>query len=92
MVLLDLVGYAAAICSTTAFLPQAVKVIKTQDTRSLSLSMYVILTLGVALWLSYGIIKGDMPIIAANAVTLVFSAIILVIKFKNRQADTLISE
>lgn len=89
MMLLDLVGYAAAICSTTAFMPQAVKVIKTQDTRSLSLSMYVILTLGVGLWLSYGIIKVDIPIIAANAVTLIFSLVILVIKFKHRKSDAL---
>ncbi|MFP3872776.1 MAG: SemiSWEET transporter [Candidatus Aenigmatarchaeota archaeon] len=72
-----LIGLAAAACTTTSFLPQAVKVIKTKDARSLSLPMYIILTTGVILWLTYGILVRDIPVIAANAVTSFFSIVIL---------------
>ncbi len=73
-----LIGLAAATCTTISFLPQAIKVIKTRDTRSLSLPMYVIFTTGVLLWLTYGILIRDIPVIAANSVTSLFSTIILV--------------
>ncbi len=72
-----IIGLAAATCTTISFLPQAVKVIRTRDTRSLSLPMYIILTTGVLLWLTYGILVNDIPVIAANLVTSVFSIIIL---------------
>ncbi|MEF8874854.1 MAG: SemiSWEET transporter, partial [Candidatus Thermoplasmatota archaeon] len=67
----------AATCTTISFLPQAIKVIRTRDTRSLSLPMYIILTTGVLLWLTYGILVNDIPVIAANTVTSIFSVIIL---------------
>ncbi len=73
-----LIGLAAAACTTAAFIPQAIKVIRTKDTRSLSLPMYIIFTVGVLLWLIYGILVKDIPVIAANIITSVFSAIILV--------------
>ena len=72
------IGLAAAACTTISFLPQAVKVIKTRDTKSLSLPMYIIFTIGVMLWLIYGLLVRDIPMIAANTITSVFSAIILV--------------
>ncbi len=59
MSMLDFLGYVAAFCTTISFLPQAIKVIKTRDTESLSLAMYVIFTFGVGLWLAYGIAKAD---------------------------------
>jgi len=73
-----LIGLAAAACTTISFLPQAIKVIKTRDTKSLSLTMYIILTTGVLLWLIYGLLVRDIPVIAANTITSVFSSIILV--------------
>ncbi|MFP4001757.1 MAG: SemiSWEET transporter [Candidatus Natronoplasma sp.] len=73
-----LIGLTAATCTTVSFLPQAIKVIKTRDTRSLSLPMYVIFTTGVLLWLTYGISIRDIPVIAANSVTSLFSSIILI--------------
>jgi len=72
------IGLAAAVCTTISFLPQAIKVIKTRDTKSLSLPMYIIFTIGVLLWLLYGLLVRDIPVIAANTITSVFSAIILV--------------
>lgn len=82
MVLVDAVGYFAASCTTLAFLPQAVKVIRDKDTRSLSLGMYVLFTVGVGLWLAYGILKDDYVITLANAVTIIFSLAILVTKIR----------
>lgn len=79
----DYIGFTAAFCTTIAFLPQAIKVIRTRDTSSLSLAMYVIFTLGVGLWLAYGILKQDVAIIAANVVTFVFAFLILCIKLIN---------
>ena len=81
---INIIGLSAAICTTGAFLPQAIKVVVTQETKSLSLIMYIILTTGVALWLVYGILKHDIPNIAANGVTLLFASIILAIKFRNK--------
>lgn len=76
----EFIGYAAAFCTTVAFLPQAVKVYKTRQTKDISLGMFLLLTTGVVLWLSYGIIINSYPIIAANTVTLLFDIYILYMK------------
>jgi MtN3 and saliva related transmembrane protein len=76
------IGYAAAACTTVAFLPQAWVAIKTRNTQSLSLGMYIIFTLGVGLWLAYGVLKGDWALIAANAITILLSLIILITKLR----------
>ena len=78
------IGLIAAACTTFAYVPQAIKIIKTKDTKSLSLIMYVIMTVGIVLWLSYGILLRNLPIIFANTVTLIFAGIILVLKIKYR--------
>ena len=77
-----IVGYLAAAASTIAFLPQAFHTIKTKDTKGISLGMYLVFTFGVVMWLLYGIFLKDIPIIAANTITLVLTAIILVYKLK----------
>ncbi len=84
---IDTIGYIAAMCTTFAYIPQAVKVIKTNDTRSLSLVMYFILTVGVGLWFLYGVIREDWPLAIANAITFIFAFIILFIKAKNNKID-----
>ena len=76
------IGLIAAACTTFAYVPQAVKNIKTKDTKSLSLIMYVIMTVGIVLWLYYGVLKNDLPIIIANTITLLFAGIILILKIK----------
>lgn len=81
------IGLAASILSMIAFMPQAIYVIKTKDTTSLSLSMYIIFVLSVFLWLVYGFIIDDTAIIVANIVCLFFSAIILVVKIMNYKED-----
>ncbi|WP_024299067.1 SemiSWEET family sugar transporter [Methylomicrobium lacus] len=79
----DVIGYAAALLTTASFLPQAILTIRTRDTAALSLSMYGIFTLGVSLWLIYGLFLHNLAIIAANAVTLLLSASILYVKIYN---------
>ena len=78
----EFIGIAAAICTTGAFVPQAWKTIKSKDTSSISLEMYLIFTLGVLLWLVYGILIDDFPIIAANTVTFALAFTILCFKLK----------
>ncbi|WP_416306918.1 SemiSWEET transporter [Neptunicella sp. SCSIO 80796] len=83
MNLIDSIGFIAAFCTTFSFAPQVLMVIKTGDTSSLSLAMYIVFTAGVALWLGYGILRGDVAVIAANALTLVLASIILYKKIYN---------
>ncbi|MEO7532146.1 MAG: SemiSWEET transporter [Sediminibacterium sp.] len=77
-----LVGLAAAICTTISFLPQAIKTIQTKNTSGISLFMYSLFAFGTMLWLLFGLFTRNIPIVAANAVTLVFSIIILTYKIK----------
>lgn len=79
----EFIGYLAAMLTTLSFLPQAIMTIKTRDTGSLSLGMYSMFTLGVLMWLIYGVYLRNVAIIAANAVTLVLAASILFVKVQN---------
>jgi MtN3 and saliva related transmembrane protein len=80
----DLVGYAAATLTTIAFVPQAAKSWSTRDLSGVSLTMYSLFTLGVALWLIYGVILGAWPIIVANAITLALAGVVLTLKVIHR--------
>ena len=75
---ITLVGLLAAVCTTGSFLPQAIKTWRTRHVADLSLVMYVVLCTGVALWLAYGLLISDVPIVVANVVTLVLAGSILV--------------
>jgi len=77
-----IIGIAAAICTTISFLPQAIRIIRTKQTRDVSLGMYVLFSFGTFLWLAYGILLKDVPIILANSITFVLSFIILAMKLK----------
>jgi MtN3 and saliva related transmembrane protein len=79
---IELIGAAAAVITTLCWVPQAVKVIATRDTRSLSLVMYLMLAAGIVLWLVYGVLINSWPLIGANAVTLLLVAVILGMKLK----------
>lgn len=75
-----LIGMLAAFCTTISFIPQAIKVIRTRDTSGISLSMYIIFSIGVALWLVYGILLANPSLIYANTVTLILALIIIYVK------------
>jgi len=80
----DLIGTTAATLTTLSFLPQAVLVLKTGETRGISLGMYSAFTTGVALWVLYGIKLGAVPIIIANAITFCLAMCILSVVIRNK--------
>ena len=84
MQLSDLIGYCAAALTTASFLPQAVHTFRTKDVRGISLSMYGAFTLGVSLWLVYGVLLSAWPIVIANIITLSLATSILVMKLRYR--------
>ena len=84
MSITTIIGLLAAIGTTSSFLPQAIKTIRTKNTSGISLGMYSLFSFGTLLWFIYGIMGNDLPIIIANGITLVFAVIILVYKIKSK--------
>jgi MtN3 and saliva related transmembrane protein len=80
--LIDLIGAAGAALTTLCWLPQALKVMRDKETRALSLPATAAFTLGVMLWLIYGLAIDDWPLIGSNAVTLALMAVILTMKLR----------
>ena len=78
----EILGFLAAVCTTASFVPQVWHILKTRDTRALSLMMYLLFTVGVVLWLVYGIMIGSTPVIVANSITLVLALVILICKVR----------
>lgn len=79
---ISLIGYAAASCTTLAFVPQVLHIWRTRSTRDISLGMFAVMTTGVLLWLIYGLIVHDLPLVLANGTTFVLSLTILVLKLR----------
>jgi MtN3 and saliva related transmembrane protein len=84
MTLITAIGLLAGALTTVAFLPQVIKTWKTKSTRDVSLGMFVMFCTGVFLWIIYGALIGDLPIVAANIVTLSLASTILFFKLKYR--------
>lgn len=82
----DFIGYTAAALTTASFVPQAWKTFRSRDVRGISLGMYALFTSGVALWLVYGLVLGNVPITLANAITLALALAVLVMKLRFRDA------
>ena len=76
----DIVGSLAAILTTVSFFPQAWHSFKTKDVSGVSLGMYSVFTVGVALWLVYGLLLRAWPIVVANVITLGLALAILGMK------------
>lgn len=76
----ELIGYLAAALTTCSFVPQALHTFRTRDVSGISLGMYSVFTVGIALWLVYGLALQAWPIVAANAITLVLAGAILGMK------------
>ena len=81
--LITFIGFAAAFCTTAAYLPQVIRTWRTKSTADISLSMFSVMTFGVVLWLVYGIAIGSWPIIACNSVTLGLASTILILKLRH---------
>ncbi len=85
--LTTLIGLLAAFCTTLSYLPQVKKCWETGKTGDLSLRMFSILAVGIALWIVYGILQSDGVIIVANSVSLALLAVILYFKLRERRAE-----
>ena len=79
---IDAIGSVAAVLTTASFVPQAWHSFKTRDVSGVSLGMYSVFTLGVALWLLYGVLLQSWPLMIANSITLVLAAAILGMKLR----------
>jgi MtN3 and saliva related transmembrane protein len=87
-----LVGGMATLASTTSFVPQAWKVIRTRDTAAISKRMYAVTVVGFALWLTYGFLLGQWPLIVTNGICLILSAFILMMKLLPRRKKDAVAE
>ena len=76
------IGLMAAFLTTFAYVPQVVRAWRTRSTRDIALPTLLVLALGLLLWLIYGLLLSDLPLIAANMVTLVLVMMILVCKLR----------
>jgi MtN3 and saliva related transmembrane protein len=81
-ILSTIIGFTAGFLTTFAFLPQAIKTIKTKHTKDLSLIMLILTDSGLICWLTYGILISSLPIIAANTVSIALITTILIMKIK----------
>lgn len=84
VLLVEAIGFVAAALTTAAFVPQAWLSWRTRDLRGVSLGMYALFTVGIALWLAYGWLLRAWPLIVANTVTLILALGILVLKLRHR--------
>lgn len=82
--LIDLLGWLAAILTTVAFLPQLLKIWRSKSAKDVSLVMMITFSIGVFLWLVYGLAIQALPVVIANLVTLILALLIIILKIKYR--------
>ena len=79
----EIIGLLAAFLTTSAFIPQVYKIYKEKKAQGVSLTMYLIMFVGVLLWLVYGVLIGSIAIIIANSVTAILQLLVIIFKLKN---------
>ena len=82
-----LLGLAAGALTTIAFVPQVLKTWRSKSGNDISLGMFLLFSTGVLLWLIYGILIDSLPVILANAVTLILSLTVLVLKLRYQRRE-----
>ena len=82
MDLITAVGLAAGLLTTLSLVPQVTKIWKTRSAKDVSRKMFIAFCLGVALWLVYGVAKGDVPMMIWNSISLVLALSILAMKLR----------
>lgn len=82
---LEILGLVAASFTTASFIPQVITTWKTKNVSGISLPTYLILSVGLLLWLVYGLLKGDLPLIVANAIMVLLTATIAALKLRYTQ-------
>ena len=78
----QIIGLMAATLTTTAFIPQVIQTWRNRSAKDISLGMFLLFCGGVFMWLIYGLLDNDLPVIVANFVTFILAFTILVFKFK----------
>jgi len=81
MEIISAIGFSAGFLTTVSFIPQVIKAYREKHTSGVSKKMYMILVVGMCLWLTYGILLNEMPLIIANSISLFLAATVLVQKF-----------
>ena len=81
---IEFLGLIAAVLTTSAFVPQLIKIIKTKQSSGVSLTMYLVMFTGIVMWFFYGILIESIAIIAANFVTGILQIGIIILKLKHR--------
>lgn len=79
---IEIFGYLAATLTTISFVPQVIQIWRSKHTKDISLGMYSIFTIGIGVWLIYGIMIGSWPMIIANCITFLLAGSVLVMKLK----------
>jgi MtN3 and saliva related transmembrane protein len=82
MAITTLIGLAAGFFTTISFLPQVIKAWKSKSTKDISVGMYIVLAAGLLLWVFYGFAINSTPIIITNAIGLILSLLVLLLKIK----------
>lgn len=82
---IQIFGLSAALFTTISNIPQALKIIKTKETKSVSTSSYVALLIGLILWVFYGFMRDDLPIIISNAISAVITAVVLFLNLTSKE-------
>jgi MtN3 and saliva related transmembrane protein len=85
VIIANVVGTVAALCSMTSFAPQIVKIWRDRDASEISLSMYLVTVTGFCLWSGYGILIGSWPVTVSNIVCLLMSGAVLALKWRFRR-------
>ena len=78
----EIIGFLGAAGTTFSFVPQAIKIFKTKNTKDISLAMYIVFVIGILCWLIFGLMTNSMPIICSNIITFILSMSILIMKIK----------
>jgi MtN3 and saliva related transmembrane protein len=84
--LVNAVGTAAGLCSMASFVPQLIKIVRERDAEGVSLRTYMVTVTGFVLWTVYGVLLGSWPVAVSNAVSLILSGAILVLKWRLEHA------
>lgn len=84
MIDIEVLGLIAATLTTTAFVPQVYKAWKDKSTRDISLVMYLVLCIGLVLWMIYGVLIQSLPVILANAITFLLVGAMVLLKIRHK--------
>lgn len=82
MNIITVLGLLAGSLTTISFMPQVIKIWRSKSAKDISLGMFITFCSGVFLWIVYGIIVQDLPLVATNLATLILASIILLLKLK----------